>query len=110
MPRSEAYLQDILNAARLATRYLSGMEEAQFLDDIQTQDSVVRRLEIIGEAARRVPDDFRAAHPELPWESMVQMRNVMIHQYDDVDPAIVWDTVRQDLPPLIALLEEILGR
>ena len=48
---------------------------------------------IIGEAARRTSVDFRAAHPDLPWQSMIQMRNVMIHQYDGVDPTIVWDTV-----------------
>lgn len=70
---------------------------------------MARRLEIIGEAARRTSVDFRAAHPDLPWQSMIQMRNVMIHQYDDVDPTIVWDTVREDLPPLIAQLEKVLG-
>ncbi len=70
---------------------------------------MIRRLEIIGEAARRISLTTRAAFPELPWEEMVGLRNVLIHEYDDVDLSIVWNTVRNELPLLISALQKILG-
>jgi uncharacterized protein with HEPN domain len=75
------------------------------LRDIQLQDSVIRRIEILGEAARRVSPATREALPEVPWAGMVGMRNLMIHDYDDLDLEIVWATVQHDLPDLIARLE-----
>jgi len=107
MARDDAYLVDILDAAKLAWAYVSGKTKDEFDHDIQCQDAVIRRLEIIGEAARRVSDQTRAMFPYLPWNAMMNMRNVLIHEYDDVDLPIVWDTVQNDLPPLIAALERI---
>ena len=75
--------------------------------DTQCQDAVIRRIEIIGEAARRVSEDSREAHPQLPWQAMVGMRNVMIHDYDDIDLGVVWETVQNDLSPLVKQLEEV---
>ena len=109
MERDRAYLFDILDAARLALSYIESITEEVFYQDIQCQDSVIRRLEIIGEAARRIPETTRAAFPELPWNEMVSLRNVLIHEYDDVDLSIVWNTVRNDLPPLISALQKIIG-
>jgi uncharacterized protein with HEPN domain len=80
------------------------------LSDVRTQDAVVRRLEIIGEAARRLSEKGRDSLPELPWHAMVSMRNMMIHEYDGVDYALVWETVKNDLPPLVVLLDKKLGR
>jgi uncharacterized protein with HEPN domain len=107
MARDDAYLVDILDAAKLALAYVSDKTKAEFDRDIQCQDAVIRRLEIIGEAARRVTEQTRAKFPLLPWNAMMNMRNVLIHEYDDVDLPIVWDTVRNDLPPLIAELKKI---
>lgn len=107
MSRDNAYLLDILQAARLARSYVEGMTKPEFLANTQCQDAVIRRLEIIGEAARRLSDETRIALPELAWEAMVGMRNVLIHEYDDVDFSIVWDAIQGDLPPLIATLEKI---
>ena len=104
MLRDSAALLDILQAAKLALEYVSGKTQAEFLADIQCQDAVIRRLEIIGEAARRISDQGRAAYPDLPWSAMVGMRNVMIHEYDAVDLTIVWDAVHLDLPKLIDAL------
>jgi uncharacterized protein with HEPN domain len=109
MPRDRQYLQDILNAGRLALEYVSGKSREEFMGDVQCQDAVIRRLEVLGEAARRVSPEFSETRPELPWSKMVSMRNFLIHEYDDVDFAIVWETVKNDLPPLIAALEEILS-
>lgn len=108
MSRDREYLLDILESARLACEYVRGKTFQEFSSDVQCQDSVIRRLEIIGEAARRVSEEGRAAAPELPWHAIVGMRNVMIHEYDDVDVGIVWNTVRESLPPLIEALESLL--
>jgi len=107
MPRDDEYLLDILEAARLAVEYATGKTREEFLQDVQCQDAVIRRLEVIGEAARRISDQTRRVFPHLPWTEMVGMRNFLIHEYDDVDLIIVWDAVRIDLPPLIAALEKV---
>jgi uncharacterized protein with HEPN domain len=107
MPRDDDYLLDILEAARLALAYTTGKTEEEFLKDSQCQDAVIRRLEIIGEAARRISAQTRAVLSDLPWNEMAGMRNVLIHEYDDVDLTIIWDAVQMDLPPLIAALEKI---
>ncbi|MFP4421528.1 MAG: DUF86 domain-containing protein [Desulfococcaceae bacterium] len=107
MARDLAYFADMLDAARLAISYVQNEDRASFLSDIQCQDSVIRRLEIIGEAARRVSDHTRAAHPEIPWKAMISMRNQMIHEYDGVDLEVVWNTVQKDPPGLIVLLDKL---
>jgi len=100
MPRDEPLLADILDSARLAIAYVRDVDWAHFESDVQLQDAVIRRLEIIGEAARRISDEFQSRWPNLPWRDMIGMRNVMIHGYDTVDLAIVWHTVQHDLPEL----------
>lgn len=110
MLRDKEYLVDILESAKLAVTYVENKREEDFLEDTQCQDAVIRRFEIIGEAARRVSDETQGAYPDLPWGKMIGMRNVMIHEYDDVDLTVVSKTVRSDLPPLIAALEKILER
>jgi uncharacterized protein with HEPN domain len=110
MDRDPGYLLDMLDSAKLAIGYLEENDKAGFLADVRTQDAVVRRLEIIGEAARRLSEQGRASLPELPWHAMVSMRNLMIHEYDGVDYALVWETVKNDLPPLINLLEQELAK
>jgi uncharacterized protein with HEPN domain len=101
MPRDVAYLLDILEAAKLAATYVSGKTKEEFILDTQCQDAVIRRLEIIGEAARRISPETRASLPALPWAAMINMRNLMIHEYDHVDLTVVWDTVQNHLPALI---------
>lgn len=110
MDRDRAYLFDIAEAARLALSYVDSLTLENFLHDTQRQDAVIRRIEIIGEAARRVSPQTRERHPEIPWATMIGMRNLMIHDYDDVDMDIVWDTVHRDLPELLGLLEPLLPR
>ncbi len=101
MPRDAAYLLDILEAAKLAATYVATKTKEEFLQDTQCQDAVIRRLEIIGEAARRISNETRACLPDLPWSAMIKMRNLMIHEYDFVDLAVVWDTVQNHLSSLI---------
>ena len=108
MHRDRAYLFDILEAAKRILQYTEKKSEDQFISDIQCQDAVIRRFEIIGEAARRISDEMKNEYPEIPWFEMVGMRNIMIHEYDDIDMTILWDTIQKDLPPLISLLEKMI--
>jgi uncharacterized protein with HEPN domain len=107
--RSSGFLEDILLSARLAMSYVERTSLEEFAKDVQLQDSVIRRLEIIGEAASNIAEDAAIELPELPWRKMVDMRNFTIHQYWDVDVNIVWETVKDDLPPVIAAIERYLG-
>ncbi|MBI5827313.1 MAG: DUF86 domain-containing protein [Deltaproteobacteria bacterium] len=107
MPRDKVYLLDILEASRFALGYIGKKPREDFLKDTQCQDAVIRRIVIIGEAARRVSDETKSAL-RLPWSEMVAMRNLLIHEYDDVDMKTVWETVSHDFPPLIDSLEKIL--
>ena len=84
------------------------MTEAEFHADTRTQDAVVRRVEILGEAAKLVSDELRARHTEVPWRTLTGMRNLVAHQYWFVNLSILWNDLPLDLPPLIAVLEQIL--
>ncbi len=108
MQRDREYLLDILEAAKLALEYIGEKTKEEFFSDSQCQDAVIRRLEIIGEAARRISEETRTTYLDLPWSDMISMRNVMIHEYDDVDLVIVWETVKNDMPQLVDSLEKIL--
>jgi uncharacterized protein with HEPN domain len=107
MRRDDAYLLDILIAARRARRFLEDLTWEEFVHSELHQDAVMRPLAIIGEAARQVSQETRDAHPELPWPQMAGMRNRLIHEYFRVDLATVWETVKNDLPPLIAAFERL---
>jgi uncharacterized protein with HEPN domain len=107
MQRDEAFLLDILIAARRAVRFLEGMTWEAFEQSELHQNAVMRPLEIIGEAARRVSQDTRDAYPDIPWDQMIGMRNRLIHEYFRVNLATVWETVQDELPPLIALMEPL---
>lgn len=107
MSRDREYLVDILAAARLALKYTSGKTREQFLADTQCQDAVIRRLEVIGEAVRRMSEEGRAALPRVPWKDIVAMRNILIHRYDGVDLVVVWDTVQEHVPTLIHELADV---
>ena len=108
MQRDKAYLIDILEAAKLVREYIGNKDKEDFLKDTQCQDAVVRRFAIIGEASRRISDKMKAAYPDVAWHEMIGMRNAIIHEYDDIDMVIVWDTVKKDIPALISTIEKLL--
>ncbi len=107
MLRDLTYVLDILIAARHIQAYVAGVDRQAFEQDIMRQDAIIRRIEIIGEAAKRISAEFRAAHPAIPWQQMASMRNRLIHGYDEVSLTIVWDVVQHDIPTLIAQLEPL---
>lgn len=94
------YLRDILQATEEALAFVQDMSFSAFVVDRKTNLAVVRTLEIIGEAARHIPTAFRRRHPQVPWQDMVGMRNMLVHQYYGVDSEVLWRTVLEDLPTL----------
>lgn len=107
MSRDESYLLDILLMARDARDFTRDMDKGAFLADRKTQYAVVRCLEIIGEAAKRLSEDAHRRFPDIPWSAMARMRDLLIHSYDKVDVNEVWDTLQRDIPVLISALERI---
>jgi uncharacterized protein with HEPN domain len=110
MSRDSTTLLDMLKAARLAVHFKAGFDKIAFLDDLKTQSAILHQLLVLGEAVKRVSEEFRAHHPEVPWKMVAGMRDTLIHQYDAIDLDEAWKTVSSDIPRLIALLEPLAPR
>ena len=108
--RDAAFLWDMLEAARTIARYVAGRSYADFASSDLLQDAVIRQLTILGEAASRVSGASRSALPEIPWPSVVGMRNVVVHQYDKIVLERVWIAVEEDLPQLADALLRAVNR
>ncbi len=110
MPREESeYLLDMLLAARKALSFTEDMSFADFERDERTVFSAAKAVEIVGEAAARVSKDTRQAHPGIPpWRDIIAMRNRLVHAYFEINLELVWKTIRDDLPDLIALVEPLI--
>ncbi len=109
MKDSLVYIDNILDAMEKAEAFVSGMEYNQFEKDTRTVFPVIRTLEIIGEAVKRLPSEFRERYPHIPWKDIAGMRDKIIHGYDEVDLRIVWKAVRQDIPRLKPHIRQILS-
>lgn len=110
MRRDEVALLDVEKAGRLVITFVHGMTKDVFLDDIKTQSSVLYQLTVMGEAVKRLSQDFRTQHPEIPWALIAGMRDHLIHGYDIVDWDEVWNTATRDVPELLAKLETFLPK
>lgn len=102
------YLQDIVKSIRRIEQYLKDVDKKSFKASHQLQDAVVKRLEVIGEAAGKISEEIKAKYPETLWKSMYGMRNVLIHDYDSISLDIVWDTVVDNLPLTKKQIERII--
>lgn len=100
-------IKHILDATQTALGFVANRQRPDLDDDSMLAFAVVRALSVVGEAATHVTEEFRATYPQIPWESMIDMRNWLIHAYFDVDLDIVWHTLTQELPLLITELEKI---
>ncbi len=96
----KAYLRHILDSIMLIENYTRSLSFEEFEKDRKTIDAVIRNFEIIGEASSKLPKEFREKYPEIPWKSIIGLRNVLIHDYFGVDVVAVWENIRQKLPEL----------
>jgi uncharacterized protein with HEPN domain len=102
-----AYLLDMLLAARDAMAFSEGLNFSEFEQSRLHQHAVIKAIEIIGEAAARITNETKSAHPEIAWTEIIGMRNRLVHVYFDLDLERIWETVRRDLPRLIVQLEPL---
>lgn len=102
-------VEDMLEAIDRISSYVNGMSITQFVADPRTQDAVLRNLEVLGEASKRVPFHIQNRHGDVPWSRIGDMRNILVHEYHSVDPEIILAAARHDLPPLVTPLRAILA-
>ena len=101
MPRDfRVYLEDILGSISKIRRYTSGLSKQAFAADDKTLDAVVRNLEVLGEAVKQLPAELRAREPNIDWQKIAGLRDILIHQYFGIDVDILWDVIKNKLPLL----------
>ena len=104
----KAYISHILESIILIEQYTENISFEEFEKDRKTIDAVIRNFEIIGEASNKLPEEFRKQYPEVPWRSIIGLRNVLIHDYLGVDIKAVWGNLKQELPHLKEQMKSIL--
>lgn len=104
------FVMDILESIEKIEKYISNISYEEFISDEKTKDAVIRNLEIIGEAANKIPEEIQKKYTEIPWFQIIALRNRLIHGYFIVDYNIVWEIVQKDLPELKKKIKEILKK
>jgi uncharacterized protein with HEPN domain len=100
-------VQDILGCIHNIQSFVAGLTAEAFANDPKTIRAVAFEFSVMGEATRAIPESVRQQHPEVPWEQMQGMRNVIIHEYFRIDEEVLWNTIHLDLPPLVPVLEKL---
>ena len=103
-------LQDIFECTQRIDEYTSPLSKDEFLASTQAQDAVIRRLEIIGEAVKSLPADWKDTHPEVEWRQIARMRDLLIHRYFSVDLDLTWTMARNDVPALAQQVSALLAQ
>jgi uncharacterized protein with HEPN domain len=103
------YLQDVIDAMNKGMEFVEDIEYENFIRDDKTIFAVIRAIEIIGEAIKNIPEDVRDEYPEIPWREMAGMRDKLIHGYSGVNSVRIWETVKEEIPPLKPLFEKLLN-
>ena len=106
--KPDVYLQDILESIEYIQSFLDGVSEDEFYENVEKQDAVLRRLEIIGEAVKHLPEEIREIHPDIPWRQIAGMRDIIIHEYFGVTLNMVWIVATDDILDLKTKVEEII--
>ncbi len=101
-------IEDILESIEKTQRYTKGMSFEDFVADELVFDAVVRNISIIGEASNHIPERIQEQYPDVPWNEMRGIRNVLVHEYFGISATVLWHTIKHDLPPLIPMLEAVL--
>lgn len=105
-----AYVQDVLKYALRTRAHVAGLVFTDFIADEKSQDAALRCLEIMGEATKRLSQEYRGTHPEVPWARMAGFRDVLAHGYDGLDFELCWKILEENVPAVIAQLEAIVGQ
>jgi uncharacterized protein with HEPN domain len=104
----EIFLEHILESIEKIEEFMRGFTKEKFLESVKTQDAVIRRLEIIGEATKNLPQEFKDKHKDIPWNEIARTRDKLIHGYFGVDLDLTFDIIKKDLPELKEKIKEIL--
>jgi len=108
--RDKAYLWDMLDAARMAQSVTSDIKYHEFLTDRVRQLALERTVEIIGEAARKISEDFKNENQDIPWKAIIAQRNVLAHEYAEIRQERMWSLVKKDIPELAEKLDYLLAQ
>ena len=103
----KTYIEDIITAVEKVEKYTAGMIKEDLIKNELVQDAVVRNLEVIGEAVKKIPEDVRSQYEDIPWRKIAGLRDILIHEYFGINMNIVWDVIENKLKPLKAAAEEI---
>ena len=104
----EILLRHILESIEALQGYLSGIDEAGYLASMEKQDAAERRLQVVGEAIVQLPNDFKNAHPDIPWTKVAGLRNRLVHEYFDIDHKLVWNILEKSLPEFKEQIKKII--
>lgn len=107
--RDKDYLSDIIEAVQRITTYTAGLSYQQFLADSKTQDAVLRNIQVIGEATKKLSPSLSKRHGHLPWKEVAGMRDKIVHRYFGINYDVVWTVCREELPTLLPQIEALLA-
>ena len=102
------YILDILTSIQEIEEFVEGMDFEEFVTDRKTINAVIRSLEVMGEAVKKIPSEIRTKYPEIPWKYIAGMRDKLIHEYHSVDLEIIWEVIEKEIPPLKPKFAKIL--
>jgi uncharacterized protein with HEPN domain len=109
MPHDLDSLRDMVLAANRVLRYVENTNQQEFEQDQEKQDSITYRILILGEASKRLSAEFRDKHPNIPWRQIAGMRNMLVHEYDQIDLDVLWDVTQNSIPKLLEKLSSLIN-
>ncbi|WP_271254464.1 HepT-like ribonuclease domain-containing protein [Pseudanabaena sp. Chao 1811] len=107
MSRDQEAIIDITESIKLILQYVKGIDQDALAVNYEKQDAILRRITIIGEATKRLSPEFRQKHSDIPWKKIAGMRDVITHDYDEVDPTEIWTVITENIPELLKYLENL---